>query len=158
MNMKNTIVDFGGASVFQELPRRLRDKESTFQYRIHRRCGFSPWVGEISWRRKWQPTRVFLPEKSHRQRSPEGCSPWHCRVGHGWATEHACVHARARAHTHTHTFFSNLSFMCYLATFIGPTSSIIWDDTPPLGHEKVKMGDMLKMIIEISQNIKFEVW
>ena len=67
----------------------------------------------------------------------------------------ACM--RARAHTHTHTFFSNLSFMCYLATFIGPTSSIIWDDTPPLGHEKVKMGDMLKMIIEISQNIKFEV-
>ena len=26
---------------------------------------FDPWVGKISWRRKWQPTPVFLPEKFH---------------------------------------------------------------------------------------------
>ena len=25
-----------------------------------RRCGFDPWVGKIAWRRKWQPTSVFL--------------------------------------------------------------------------------------------------
>ena len=29
-----------------------------------RRPRFDPWVGKISWRRKWQPTPVFLPEKS----------------------------------------------------------------------------------------------
>ena len=130
MNMKNTIVDFGGASVFQELPRRLRDKESTFQYRIHRRCGFSPWVGEISWRRKWQPTRVFLPEKSHRQRSPEGCSPWHCRVGHGWATEHACVHARARAHTHTR--FSVILASCVIWPHLLDLLHLLYGMTLPL--------------------------
>ena len=28
------------------------------------------------WRRKWQPTPVSLPGKSHRQRSLVGCSPW----------------------------------------------------------------------------------
>ena len=28
------------------------------------------------WRRKWQPTPVFLPGKSHGQRSLAGCSPW----------------------------------------------------------------------------------
>jgi len=28
---------------------------------------FSPWVGKILWRRKWQPTPVFLPGKSHGQ-------------------------------------------------------------------------------------------
>ena len=28
------------------------------------------------WRRKWQPTPVFLPEKFHGQRSLVGCSPW----------------------------------------------------------------------------------
>ena len=28
------------------------------------------------WRRKWQPTPVFLPGKSHRQRSLVGYSPW----------------------------------------------------------------------------------
>ena len=25
------------------------------------RCGFDPWVEKIPWRRKWQPTPVFLP-------------------------------------------------------------------------------------------------
>ena len=28
------------------------------------------------WRRKWQPTPVLLPGKSHGQRSLEGYSPW----------------------------------------------------------------------------------
>ena len=30
---------------------------------------FDAWSGKISWRRKWQPTSVFLPGKSHGQRS-----------------------------------------------------------------------------------------
>ena len=51
------------------------------------RPGFSPWVRKISWRRKWQSTPVFLPGKSHGQRSLVGYSPWGCkRVGHDWAT------------------------------------------------------------------------
>ena len=33
------------------------------------RRGFSSWVGKIPWRRKWQPTPVFLPGESHGQRS-----------------------------------------------------------------------------------------
>jgi len=41
----------------------------------HRRCGFSPWAGKIPWRRKWQPILVFLPEKSHGQRSLTGYGP-----------------------------------------------------------------------------------
>ena len=41
-----------------------------------RRCGFDPGVGKISWRRKWQPTSVFLPGKSHGQRSLVGYRPW----------------------------------------------------------------------------------
>ena len=28
------------------------------------RPGFDPWVGKIPWRRKWQPTPVFLPGES----------------------------------------------------------------------------------------------
>ena len=32
------------------------------------------WVGKILWRRKWQPTPVFLPGKSHGQRSLVGYS------------------------------------------------------------------------------------
>ena len=40
------------------------------------RSGFDPWVRKILWRRKWQPTPVPLPGKSHRRRSPAGYSPW----------------------------------------------------------------------------------
>ena len=53
-----------------------------------RRCGFDPWVGNIPWQRKWQPTPVFLPGKSHGQRSLVDCSPWgHKRVRHNWAAK-----------------------------------------------------------------------
>ena len=37
---------------------------------------FNLWVGKIPWRRKWQSTPVFLPGKSHWQRSLEGHSSW----------------------------------------------------------------------------------
>ena len=43
-----------------------------------KRRSFDPWVGKILWRRKWQPTPVFLPEKSHGQRSLVGYGPWCC--------------------------------------------------------------------------------
>ena len=39
------------------------------------RPGFDPWGGKILWRRKWQPTPVLLPGKSHGQRSVVGYSP-----------------------------------------------------------------------------------
>ena len=60
-------------------------KESTCQCR---RPGFHPWVRKISWRKKWQPTPVFLPGKSHGQRSLVGYSPWGCKkVRHNLATK-----------------------------------------------------------------------
>ena len=40
-----------------------------------RRRGFDPWVMTIPWRRKWQPTPVFLPGKPRGQRSLVGYSP-----------------------------------------------------------------------------------
>ena len=55
------------------LPRWLSGEESTWQCRRH---GLDPWVGKIPWRRKWQPAPVFLPGKSHGQRSLGGYSPW----------------------------------------------------------------------------------
>ena len=41
-----------------------------------KQCEFDPWVGRIPWRRKWQPTPVFLPGEFHGQRSLVGYSPW----------------------------------------------------------------------------------
>ena len=40
---------------------------------------FNPWVREIPWRRKWQPTPVFWPGESHGQRSLAGYSPCSCK-------------------------------------------------------------------------------
>ena len=37
-------------------------------------------VEKIPWRRKWQPTPVFLPGEPHGQRSLVGYSPWGCKV------------------------------------------------------------------------------
>ena len=46
------------------------------QCRRHRRCRSDLWAGKIPWRWIWQPTPVFLPEKSPRQRSLAGYNPW----------------------------------------------------------------------------------
>ena len=51
-------------------------KESACQCRRHKRWGFNPWIRKIPRRRKWQPTVVFLPGKSHGQRSLVGYSLW----------------------------------------------------------------------------------
>ena len=50
------ILGFPGGSVVKNLPANAG------------RHGFDPWVREIPWRRKWQPTPVLLPGKSHGQR------------------------------------------------------------------------------------------
>ena len=68
------------------LPRGLSSKESTHQCRRH---WFDPYVRKIPWKRKWQSTPVFLPEKPHGQRSMEGHSPWGSqRAGHNWVHRH----------------------------------------------------------------------
>ena len=59
--------------VIHGLPGWHSGKESTCQCR---RWGFDFWVRKIPWRRKWQPTLVCLPGKSHGQRSLVGYSPW----------------------------------------------------------------------------------
>ena len=50
----------------------LSGKESACQCKRCKRWKFDPWVG----RRKWHPTPVFFPGKSHGQRSLAGYNPW----------------------------------------------------------------------------------
>ena len=54
----------GGSAVKNHLPSR--------------RHGFDPWIRKIIWRRKWQPTPVFLPGESQGQESLVGCCLWGC--------------------------------------------------------------------------------
>ena len=72
------------------LPSWPSGKEPACQCRKSR---FDLWVGKIPWRRKWQPTPVLLPGKTHGQRSLAGYIPW--RRKESDTTENA--------HTHTHT-------------------------------------------------------
>ena len=68
------------------LPRCMSGKKPTCQYRIH---GFSLWVGKVPEEGNTaDPTPIFLPGKSHGQRSLAGSSSWgHKRVRHDLATK-----------------------------------------------------------------------
>ena len=57
-----------------------------------------PGVGKIPWRRKWQPTPVFLPGESHGQRSLVGYSP----------RGHKESDTTERLHFHFHKMYGNL--------------------------------------------------
>ena len=70
---------------FFRLPWWLSSKESC----QCRRYGFNRWVGNIPWGRKWQPTTVFLPGKSHGQRSL-------------WVTVRGVAKSQTRLSAHTH--------------------------------------------------------
>ena len=58
--------------------------------RICLQCGrprFNLWVGKIPWRRKWQPTLLFLPGKPHGQRNLVGYSIGVTRVRYNLANK-----------------------------------------------------------------------
>ena len=80
-------------------------KEQTCQCRRLKRCRFDSRVGKIPWRRKWQPTTVFLPEKSHGQKSLGECSPQICRVRHDWS-DLALSHTPSLVGTENTVFFT----------------------------------------------------
>ena len=48
--------------LIKSIPWWLSGKELAYQGRGHKRHGFNPRVRKIPWRRKWQPTPVFLQE------------------------------------------------------------------------------------------------
>ena len=57
---------------------------------------FNPWVRKIPWIRVWPPTAVFLPGKSHGERSL-GYSPWD---------------AKSRTRLSTHTLICMTDSLC----------------------------------------------
>ena len=62
-------------------------------------AGFDPWVGKIPWRRKWQPTPVFLPGESHGRRSLMGYSPRVAKSQTHWV-RHSTVWSQENASSH----------------------------------------------------------
>ena len=96
------------------------------QCRRHRRRRFDPGVRKIRWRRKWQPTPVFLPGKFLGQRSLAGYHPRGCRrVRYDW------VHTHTHKHTHTHTQVDKLSKnFCNLTRLSKQKSSLVLTRQP----------------------------
>ena len=80
-----------GTWVLRGFPRGSAVKNQ-LQGRKCRRHGFSPWIRKILWRRKWQPTPVFLPEKFHGQRSLVG------HMAHHEVTKSQTQHKRRSTH------------------------------------------------------------
>ena len=71
-----TVMGFSGGSVVRNLPANAGD------------MGSIPGSGRYLGEGNSNPLPVFLPGKSHGQRSPEGYSPWGCKlVGHNLATK-----------------------------------------------------------------------
>ena len=61
---------------YKDLDSILKSKDITLPTRV---CLVKAMVFPVvmyGWRRKWQPTPVFLPRESHEQRSLVGCCPW----------------------------------------------------------------------------------
>ena len=54
-----------------------------------RRRGFNPWIRKFPWRRKLQPTPVFLPGEFQGQRSLLGYSPWGVEIEIGFSNDSA---------------------------------------------------------------------
>ena len=85
----------------QDVWRAADGKEPACQCRRHKRCGFDPWVRKIPWKRKWQPTPVFLPKEFCGQRILVGYSLQGRKESDTtkWLTH---SHRHTRMHTNRH--------------------------------------------------------
>ena len=99
-------VGFPGGPAVKNLPAN---------YRRYRRQEFSPQVGMVPLRRKWQPHPVFLPGKFHGHRNLVGYSPWGPKELD--TTEHALISLlfifivdfrQSRSEIHLTTLYSSI--------------------------------------------------
>ena len=72
---------------------------------------FDSWVGNISSRRRWKPTPVFLLGKSHGQKSLVGYSPWGSKESGMNEHMHACMHGEWMGGEMVILFGATLSFL-----------------------------------------------
>ena len=74
--------------------------------------------GRFPWRRKQQPTPVFLPGKSHGQRSLVATVHGGHRVGHSLATEHSHKVLKCQQGKHEHILVSERKKQVLQASWI----------------------------------------
>ena len=72
----------------------------------------------VNWRRKWQPTPVFLPGKSHRQKSLVDYSPWCCKE---WDTSE-----QAYTHCSKQPFWLELHLLTFYLFLTASSQPSVW--------------------------------
>ena len=100
-------------------------KKSACKCRRCRRHRFCPWVKKISWRRKWQPTPVFVPGEFHRHGILVGYHPWDHRVSD--TTEWLSMHARSLdiIHVYIGIYLCIVSSYLHSSKMVGQNSLLI---------------------------------
>ena len=125
------------------LLRWLRCKESICQCRSQWKHRFDPWLRKILWKKKWQPTPVFLLGKSHGQKSLEGYSPKSWTRLSNWAHNYFKHQIKNKILFYLHLLLlqhASLFFYIYssLMSYIFPSAwwtfnfliRVIWWDIP----------------------------
>ena len=83
-------------------------------------CCISAWISHgytyVPWRRKWQPTPVFLPGESREQWTLAGYSLWGGRVGHDLATKPYMCPLPLESPSHPSRLSQSISFgsLCHI--------------------------------------------
>ena len=81
----------------ESFPGSASGKESACQFKRHKSRIFNLWIRKVPWRRKWQPTPVFVPGESHGHRRT-----W-------WVTVHGVTNSWTWLNTHAwHSNWKNL--------------------------------------------------
>ena len=120
------------------------------------RPGFNPWVGKISWRRKWQPTPVFLPGESHGRRSLVGHSPWGCKGSDRteWLHTHRAFHLVF--HRYFFLYYSSDSFFKYNFSSLNLSlagSNLYWSPSVDFQTLSTIFFSILKVLLSSFSNL-----
>ena len=92
-------------------------KEPTCQRRRRKRGRFAPWVRKSPWRRKWQPTPVFLPGESWTE-EPGGYSAIGLQRAESFQSR------LKRLSTHARTCVVALRFRCRITGCYGTLNTV----------------------------------
>ena len=133
-----------GLILHNRLPWWLNGKESICQCRRPRRHWFDPWLWKIPGRKKCQPPPLFLPGRSHGQRSLAGYSPQGLqRVRHNWSYQH-------RVRAATSIVFTQANQGCMVLALLTPQEfPQEWSTAKTNGGEFIWDWLSYKQVLEI---------
>ena len=79
--------DWSNLACLHRLPSWHNGKESAYQCRRHKWCGFNPWVKKIPGSRKWLPTQVLSGNRGAWRATVHGVAKNQTRVSE-WVSVH----------------------------------------------------------------------